>query len=476
MRGLHDIDAYCPHFCHTVDLQYLPIHRQFKKHDVDPFTPPSPTAALMLPVVFMEYIVSTISDGNIQEHDDIPAAAIPFAELIENEAVPFHVVMSVVKQVLMALYIAQRDKRFVHYDLHCENILLRRCPSDEINVYRLDTANVVAVPTFGYIPVIIDYGNASSTDLDDNPMCCALNLTTSGYLAPAFDPLADMRVFLISISYDIQYNRFCDEADLFRNFCKHTFKTLRVDWSAGWVRPTKQQEQTGSIADQLLDYMEDDHETSAVWTDYAGYAMDILHNLVVLPLTPTQSANLPELRRGYTYFMQEFRKVESEIHDTFVSLYVLHHMVREARSVQSLYADESTRAEAVSAFGNSIFTIVRPVVKFCRFRGVQWEVMLCALYVLQEQLGGHMFALLDKHMAERMDTYRTHEIPSLPQIIGLVDLLFPLPWQGHTDNTTLVLYDTVNRETQEYQLEPHEWAHINSSNDAERGTLIWEFL
>jgi serine/threonine protein kinase len=452
LKGLDTISDFCPSFCKVVDIQQLPIHPFFKDEGANPFE--FHKKPILMNVLFIEYI-----DGSV-----------PLMSLIKDEKIPFDVILSVIKQTILGILVAQLERKFVHYDLHSENILIRRCDPNQVNIYKLDATNIVTVPTFGYTPAIIDFGFGRSDDLNGNPMCISVSFTNSGYMSPAFDPLADMKIFLISMSEDLIRYRFIDQVDEFRSMVKHIFLPLKLDWRAGWDL-----QRGNDIIDQLYDYVENENETSEVWIKYGHHCMDILQNLVHLPMVPNENVSLKELKRGYDTFMTEFRKIDDEINQAYYSLYVLHHIVSNARSVKELYVVEATNKQAIRHFSDTIFGIIHPIAKFCRLKNVRWDILLCSLYVIQEQLSGHLCFMLDKSMRQKFQDYSNLEFQSVQQIYGLIDILFPLEYVG-SKKTQLVLYDRVNRQTDEYELTDEEWKSINEEHTLSKGMAMWEIL
>jgi hypothetical protein len=63
-------------------------------------------------------------------------------------------------QVFGALAVAQERFGFIHNDLHSENVRVRKVPKDTILYYKTKDGSVMAVPTYGYVFVIIDFGRA----------------------------------------------------------------------------------------------------------------------------------------------------------------------------------------------------------------------------------------------------------------------------------------------------------------------------
>lgn len=78
-------------------------------------------------------------------------------DVVENQK-NIDVYWSAYCQVFSALCVAQSMYDFIHNDLHCENVRVRKVAEDSVLWYQLDTGEIMCVPTFGYVYVIIDFG------------------------------------------------------------------------------------------------------------------------------------------------------------------------------------------------------------------------------------------------------------------------------------------------------------------------------
>lgn len=78
--------------------------------------------------------------------------------------------LSILLQVVLAVYVAYREILFTHWDLHASNILLRKVPTEKILTYQFTgVSEKYYIATHGYIATIIDYG-MSSAKIEENIM------------------------------------------------------------------------------------------------------------------------------------------------------------------------------------------------------------------------------------------------------------------------------------------------------------------
>jgi len=453
MKGLNELNEFCPHFCKVRDNKIFKINPLFKDENVNPFEK-GEFPSLELNVVMMEYIEDSI----------------PFFKLIENKRIPFYIIMNIFKQIVVAIKIAQREKKFVHYDLHTMNILMQPCDPDDVHVYVLDKENVVTVPTYGWIPIIIDYGFGRSDDINNHPMNCSLAFTDAGYMSPAYDPLADMKILLVSMSEDLKgcrHRRKDDDAQRFRNISKHIFYDLNIDWRSGWDISDDI-----PIIDQLFEYVEDENEESIVFTEFSHYSMDILQNLITLPLSPNEGISLRELKKAYTLLVHEFNKLEREINDPFYSLYILRQTVTIARGLIDEYVNEDTQYKTIDKFEHLVFAEINKVAKFVRMEGVNFEAILCALYVFKEQLEGQLYFLLEKTMREKYVEYSNMKVQGIDEILAIFEINFPSNHYVYNEKSKIHFYDSIKRTHQECRIPSKYLDKFNRMSDCMKGVAL----
>ncbi len=444
LKGLNEIKGFCPHFCELIGKKTLPIHPGFREKDQDPFEYHS--KPIMLDVLIMEYIPESI----------------PLYDIINNPTTPISVIMACIKQVMMAIGIAQRKKRFVHYDLHSLNILMKECRYDDVFLYVLDEENVFCVPTFGFIPTIIDYGFSTSKDIEGQPAYISLAYTEAGYMAPAFDILADAKIFLVSLAEDFkECRRGRSSTTKFRNIVKNIFKNLPIDWVSGWDKSENQI----SIVDQIFVYIENTEEThSHLFSEFPQMCMDILQSLVILPYRPTIEGSLRELRKAYRVLVIEFSKIENEVRDAFYSLYIFRQMIDLVRSLKNQYSDPNTRTETIKYFDSELFNIVNRVAKFCSLKTLNAENLLCALYAFGEQLEFQLYRLLYSAMKKKAQKYSKMEVQRLEHMYTIFDVNFKDTYKFN-DRTVVHVLDGINETRSTFALTNLNLEAINELND-----------
>ena len=141
MKGLNELSPYCPHFCKSFGSFICQTDPRSGKKG-NPFNTKS-KYPIKKEVLLCEFI-----DKSCKFYNYIRAV----------DRINEDVLYSSIKQVLMAIAIAQKKKEFSHYDLHSFNVMMRKCSRDLVFLYVLDDENQFVIPTNGHYPIIIDFG------------------------------------------------------------------------------------------------------------------------------------------------------------------------------------------------------------------------------------------------------------------------------------------------------------------------------
>ncbi len=440
LNGLRQLAHYCPHFCKEVELLKLPIHPNFKKHKQDPFEPHP--KSLNLDVLLMEYIED----------------AVPLYSIIRQTNIPISHVMGLIKQTMMAIIVAQDKKHFVHYDLHALNILVQECYYDDVFVYVLDKENAITIPTYGFRPIVIDYGFSSSKDLEQQPAYISLAYTDAGYASPAFDPIADAKILLVSTAEDFKECRpQFKYTKKYRNIVKNLFKHLEINWKSGWDKRKE-----SPIVDQIFKQIYSKKEDSRLFTKYPHICMDIFQSLVPVPYHSNIEGSIQDLKTAYKVFLKEFLKIEEEINNTFYSLYIFRNILDIASKLKPQYLQGNTE-EVVIQFQREIFEVVNSVARFCRLRDIHYSLMLCSIYAFAEQLEYQLANRLQTYMNRKNKEYQQMEVTSLKHMYAVLDMNFKEKYV-YNDRTRIHIMDVQREEHHVYPCSAEPTSFVDTLN------------
>jgi len=173
---LNKLANFCPHFMYKFGSFDLPVSHHFFKNPSKQGIFEEPTQLMMTPVLFTEYISKFTFYHAIKTYDK-------------------NIYSSMLLQVFSALKISQQKSAFTHYDLHMDNILVRKGDPSVLHLYLYDKDELL-VPTYGLTPVIIDMGSCHTSN--HIRMFSNSDNYENGLQTTSFDRLADIHHLLLS--------------------------------------------------------------------------------------------------------------------------------------------------------------------------------------------------------------------------------------------------------------------------------------
>ena len=451
MRGLNDISIYCPHFCKALGSIICKVDPRTRKSG-NPFEIQLGTSAYPIEkeVLLCEYIdKSTKLYNYIRGIDKIPE----------------EVLYSTIKQVMMAIIIAQRQKRFSHYDLHSNNVMMRKCNKDLVFLYVLDEENQFCVPTLGHYPVIIDFGFSYIEDMDDGPLWPSMAHTDVGFMCDRFDWVADPKLFLVSVSDEIKDKRDSSQGRKLRRVVRNIFHPLKIDWGAGWDEGEKK-----GASDYITQMLRGYSKVSKIFDDFEHYCIDIIQTLVIMPI---EKQDYSKIHVAYVAFLKEWLMIENQIESPFYNLYILKGIVDSARFVRAAYSDLATSAEAVATFRGQVLKRLDSVSKFCNIKKLHFEKMLCSLLVLSRSIEGILHDVIESRMAEKQKEYDRLPLQSPEAIYGALDANITDPYV-YTNKTSICIVNSHTKETTLYKIPVEYLDTVNKMNTITRGTFVYD--
>lgn len=446
MKGLNEISGFCPHFCKTVGTLLCEIDPLSKKTD-NPFriTTKHPVEKEIL---LTEYIDNSSKLYNY----------------IRSNKIHDDVLYSAIKQVLMGISIAQRKKKFTHYDLHSYNIMMKKCNKDVVFLYVLDEENQFCVPTHGHYPVIIDFGFSYISNMDNNPAWASMAHTDVGFMSDRFDPIADPKLFLVTVASEIRNKRKNKKANKFRKIIKNIFSRLKLDWESGWDID----EEKGA-SDFVTEMLQGYNTKSNLFDNYDHYCIDIIQSLIILPLEEQKYTNIDQ---SYTTFLKEFIKIENEIGNPFYNLYILKGIVDVAREVRIDYYHKNTRDRAIGYFRRSIFERINCVAKYCKPKGIHFEKMLCSLLCFAKNLEGILYDIIETRMKEKQLQYEKIPLQKTEQIYGAIEVNIPDKYEFN-NNTVVFVMNSITENCSRLELTPDICDKVNNIHSLGKGTFLY---
>ena len=448
MKGLSDISSFCPHFCKGFGSIKCKTEPKYKKDNPDnPFDVKS-KYPIETEVLLCEFIDKSAKFYNYIRSDKIPEA----------------VLYSIVKQVLLAISIAQKQKKFTHYDLHSFNVMIKKCNKDLVFLYKLDEDNEFCVPTLGYYPIIIDYGFSYISDMQDNPLWPSMGHTNVGFMSDRFDWVADPKLFLVTVSEEIKNKRGSNKSKKFRRIVKNMFASLTIDWGSGW-----DEIEEFSASDYVLQFLEIYNESSNVFDKYDYYCIDLIESLIILPL---EEQSYDGIDKTYKAFLKEWIKIENEISNHFYNLYILKQIVELARDVRPDFMNDETKKQALYDFKKGVFCAIDKVSKYVTPKNLDCEKLLCSLLLLATNIEGILFNITSKTMKKKDKEYRKLPVKSVDEIYAIISTNLGDDYV-YNEKTNVMIIDAHNKNVDLYKVAESDLEDINNLTHLARGNYIY---
>tara|TARA_Y100000592_G_C5460546_1_gene313764 strand:+ start:216 stop:2135 length:1920 start_codon:yes stop_codon:yes gene_type:complete len=453
MKSLKDIQECCPFFTlgyglltHPSDFDYKYKDNIFKvdrdKH-------------IMIDSLLMQYIDSDLD----------------FTDFIEDEDEVFdenreHIIYSIIKQVLCALSISQKLKNFCHYDLHSSNVLLTECNKDLVILSVNNKNNCISIPTFGMMPKIIDYGFSYTKDLEDKNFYATLAHTNVGFLTCTNDFISDLKLFLVTTSYDINNSFKSETSNKFRNVVKNLFKSLDIDWEAGWDNYTH-----SGASDLLLSELDHLSEKSKLFDKYDHVCIDIFQSLIKLPLTEKSYDNL-EL--SFSSFLNQFTIIEKQISSNIINLYIFRRIIDIARTIRKNY--RRNPKETSVQFKSLILSLIDSIIPYFDAKLIDFETMLCSIYVFCDCVEGFLFDEVSDKIQDQNIDYKKLPLKSPLQVFACIESNIPHTYTFN-DNTQLLVLDVENNSRKLIDnIHPLIQNILNKSNHLSHGKILYDYI
>ena len=452
MQSLLKISSYCPHFCRPIGnivCNTDPVSRK----EGNPLELKS-KYKVEKDVLLLEFIESRAKLYNY----------------ISNNVVSEDILFSCVKQVLLALSIAQKKEKFSHYDMHSNNVMIKKCNRELVMLYILDEENQFCVPTYGYYPVIIDFGFSYSKALEGKSLWPSLGHTEAGIMSTSFDCIADPKLFLVTVADEIHKSKESEKSKKLFNISLNVYKDLKIDWFSAWDNDADH-----SASDPIIELFSEIGQDCPLFQSYPHYALDIIQTLITLPL---REQNYENFKLYFLTFLNEFIVIENHVGNPFFCLYILKGLVDTANVVQSDYKKTETRNKAVDFFRLSILEYIDSVVDYFDASKVHFERLLCSLLCLSSCIEGILCKEVKDRWKDKNKIYETVPFRSPEEIYTVVDINIP---DGYvfTEQSSVMVIDCVNEKCDMFDLseKSKDFLEIlNNTTSICRGTELYRIF
>lgn len=292
--------------------------------------------------------------------------------LITSQCLTVNQLFSVIMQVFMAIKCGRMYCNFSHNDLHPYNIQIVPCDKDLVFVYSFSEDNCVYVPSIGVKAIMIDYEYSYTDDILGKQFNGDLSFITMGYNSVSFDPIADIRVFLLSVTKYMKESYNSTIIKLLRNKVKKVFNSNKVNNSNGRFK-TK-----SNIYSDINKLILKAKCKSIIFNKLQESAVSILFNSFVPLCTHREDIVIKDVVSAIEMLDTELLKIETLINSDHTLLTMMNIIVSCAVLNRDVYISDSD----ATPFRNNVLTMIDSKIKFFNVKGVNYEKILCAVSII----------------------------------------------------------------------------------------------
>lgn len=443
-QSINNVALFCPHFCRGIGILKCKVNPK----DSDLFQIES-KYPITKEVLLMEYIPN----------------AKKFYNYVKNEKITENIIFSSIKQVLSAIKIAQTHAKFTHYDLHSNNVIMKKCNKNTSILYVIDEKTQILVPTFGYCPMIIDYGFSYADSMKGQPLWPSMGHTNVGFMSNMYDEISDYKLFLITMAQELYSYRKTKKAKRFKKIVEYIYSNLSVDWESGW--DTHDEHSASDIVTELIGKIS---KNSRLFKKYDHYCMDLLQALII---TPIEYQNFEKINDSFGLFLQEFIKIENEIGDDFYNLFVLKNIIEIAIECRPSYVVKQTQQRAISMFKIKIGECIDSISKYCSLKDVNYDKMLCGLLYFGRSSEGVLYDVIKEIMEKKRQEYKTMPVQNSTSILKMIDETIQLEYV-YSRESEIIVVDSITKTLSGIELTDEMIEMINKVEPFERGTILYK--
>ena len=133
---------------------------------------------------------------------------------------------------------------------------------------------------------------------------------------------------------------------------------------------------------------------------------------------------------------------------------------------------QKTRDDAVRRFKNDTFEDSKNVAKFCQFKTVDFEKLLCSLYIVSSNMENNIYKNIDNKVTS--NNYDKLKITNTDKIYGDIEYNINCPYK-FTKDTKIMIMNPLSKKSNIFKLDDTQTADINKIHNICKGTLLYEY-
>ena len=443
-QDMNTLDKYCNNFCRSIGIIECDIDINNKSKNPFHIENKNKKGIVKRSIILYEYI-----NGKSLSH------------IIRSPSIKDSIIISILKQVLLSLCIAQREYDFTHYDLHTNNVLIMQCDVDISFLYVINETNQFLVPSYGYYPVMIDYGYSYTKNLNNLPFWNTMKFSDVGMCPNQPNFLHDMKRIIVSVSRLFVKYKHTHNSMITKRITSNLFYDIdEINYSSGLV--------PYSNHEPLISYMSElNCDKSILFKRFMVCCLDILQSLIILPFEKHQTN---DIEISFETFLDEWIKIENQLTSNKLKLYILNSIIQRAITCRGDYYDSNTRKKAITEFRRNLYTDINQVLSFCKLDGIDFEKMLCSLYVLSKSLEGILFSISNKCNEFKKELNDLVEIKNTENFFCVFDVNLSDGYIYNKHSKVVILEGAMTT----IKLSDEILEHINNITSLTRGTYIYD--
>eukprot|EP00122_Pirum_gemmata_P012919 Pgem_evm4s12025 len=379
---------------------------------------------------------------------------IKFSKLIRCELAADESIYSIVFQTLTAIAMGQDACRLVHYDLHANNILLRKLTPEVVHVYRLQNGECLAIPTFGHSPVLIDYGFSYTQQADEDQQKNGINSSFEfmdiGYTSHMFDKWKDIKVMLVSLQNEIdEFRHYHKFTRLFTSLVRQLFFGCNLDWECGW-----DDDRQNIIPKIPNKFLSPEQLKKAQFDDELYISANTFFRDYLLSTDYFQKFKNFNNEDLFITGLLKLIRLPLNMNIQFVNKYKNEYMMLEGPKREAL----------IRNFKNDIFEKIRKIIQYPKLQ-CDYErlfVSLCSIADCYEALLYYESSAKTKFKARNYE--RIKLCPNPIAVLKTLLQYFPLQYEYKADKTKIYFFDAQKQLTKSRLLLSSNEEHIKLIN------------
>lgn len=372
--------------------------------------------------------------------------------------------ISIVLQVLSSIYAAQRMCNFTHYDLHSQNILVKHCNKDLHFLFSFSEEEHILLPSFGYLPKIIDYGFSycHPTQVKSVPFYSTLEHTHVGFTTTLFDRWNDTKLLLLTVADDFKYN---EEPVQLDRIIRNLFEPLHLQWDAGWERFERVDAVT-HVKDVCKEHLSRHLKLfrKIHWVDLICHSLDL----------PFKRHDTSELNIALECVENEFSKIENVTQNVDILEHIFKQIVDSVREMRKTYL-AGEYDWVLQEFRSDVIKVLDKHTNFATVDNVDWDILFGGIVLLAQCVESLVSEFLEDYQRKRNGYYDKMKIKSVFECLQMLQANYDIEW--NLDDASIVQHiDLTTKTKQDLRIHPIHQKAVNEVATYKRGKVLYDLI